>query len=125
MSKRILTEYEVRVFRLCHHDFDGLSTAEASSVLDISERRVQQILDRIKKKCPQLFPILTARQKRIYDLWCEYKTDREIAKELDISIKTVRNIIQHCKEKLGLYFPPHSKMLQYVESMDDEVKRKF
>lgn len=47
-------------------------------------------------------PLLTKREKEVFDLLVQDKTTREIAKELFISEKTVRNHISNTMQKLGV-----------------------
>lgn len=46
--------------------------------------------------------ILTKREKEVFDLLIMNKTTTEIANELDISEKTVRNHISNAMQKLGV-----------------------
>ena len=46
--------------------------------------------------------ILTKREKEVFTLLISNKTTREIAKELGISEKTVRNHISNTMQKLGV-----------------------
>lgn len=46
--------------------------------------------------------ILTAREKEVFDLLIENKTTKEIANELFISEKTVRNHISNTMQKLDV-----------------------
>ncbi len=46
--------------------------------------------------------ILTKREKEVFNLLISNKTTREIAKELGISEKTVRNHISNTMQKLGV-----------------------
>ena len=46
--------------------------------------------------------ILTAREKEIFELLIKYKTTKEIALELGISEKTIRNHISNTMQKLGV-----------------------
>ena len=45
--------------------------------------------------------ILTKREKSVFELLILNKTTKEIAKELSISAKTVRNHISNAMQKLG------------------------
>ncbi|MDQ0215427.1 LuxR family transcriptional regulator of spore coat protein [Oikeobacillus pervagus] len=47
-------------------------------------------------------PLLTKREKEVFELLVQDKTTREIAKELFISEKTVRNHISNAMQKLGV-----------------------
>ena len=46
--------------------------------------------------------ILTKREKEVFTLLVNNKTTKEIAEELDISEKTVRNHISNTMQKLGV-----------------------
>ncbi len=46
--------------------------------------------------------ILTRREKEVFELLILNKTTKEIAQELDISEKTVRNHISNAMQKLGV-----------------------
>ncbi len=46
--------------------------------------------------------ILTKREKQVFDLLILNKTTTEIAKQLEISEKTVRNHISNAMQKLGV-----------------------
>ena len=46
--------------------------------------------------------ILTAREKEIFELLIKNKTTKEIALELGISEKTIRNHISNTMQKLGV-----------------------
>lgn len=46
--------------------------------------------------------ILTKREKQVFELLILNKSTTEIAKELDISEKTVRNHISNAMQKLGV-----------------------
>jgi LuxR family transcriptional regulator of spore coat protein len=46
--------------------------------------------------------ILTKREKEVFELLIQNKTTLEIAKELNISEKTVRNHISNSMQKLGV-----------------------
>lgn len=46
--------------------------------------------------------ILTVREKTVFELLIDNKSTKEIAKELNISEKTVRNHISNVMQKLGV-----------------------
>ena len=46
--------------------------------------------------------ILTIREKEVFTLLIQNKTTKEIAKQLNISEKTVRNHISNAMQKLGV-----------------------
>lgn len=39
-------------YRLCHHDFEGLSTKEAAERMNITQREVNRLLERMEKAAP-------------------------------------------------------------------------
>ncbi len=47
-------------------------------------------------------PLLTKREKEVFELLVQDKTTRDIAKDLFISEKTVRNHISNAMQKLGV-----------------------
>ena len=123
--KRNLTEFEEQVIRLIHHDFEGLTQRETAERLGTSQGSVSRALARIKKKAPQLFPILTTRQAAIHLRITELgQTHQEIADVLNVSVKTVDRIVEQMRIK-GVNFAGPPKTTQYETYMDGEVKRKF
>ena len=46
--------------------------------------------------------IMTKREKEVFELLVKNKSTKEIAQELDISEKTVRNHISNAMQKLGV-----------------------
>jgi len=55
-----------------------------------------------RKKGVIIKSVLTSREKEVFDLLVLNKTTREIAEELEISEKTVRNHISNVMQKLGV-----------------------
>ena len=60
------------------------------TVLKARARRVEELKNRYRPK-----PLLTKREREVFELLVQDKTTREIAKELFISEKTVRNHISN------------------------------
>ncbi|MDQ0161148.1 spore germination transcription factor GerE [Bacillus alveayuensis] len=56
----------------------------------------------MKEKEFQSKPLLTKREKEVFELLVQDKTTKEIASELFISEKTVRNHISNAMQKLGV-----------------------
>ncbi|AMQ21366.1 response regulator transcription factor [Geobacillus sp. FSL K6-0789] len=56
----------------------------------------------MKDKSFQSKPLLTKREKEVFELLVQDKTTKEIAQELFISEKTVRNHISNAMQKLGV-----------------------
>ncbi|WP_379668328.1 LuxR C-terminal-related transcriptional regulator [Pueribacillus sp. YX66] len=67
------------------------------TVLKARARRVEELKNRYRPK-----PLLTKREREVFELLVQDKTTREIAKELFISEKTVRNHISNTMQKLGV-----------------------
>ena len=63
----MITEKEQQAYRLCHHDFAGLTVDQAANRMKVSARQVQKLLKSLEKKAPQLFPILSAKDKFIVE----------------------------------------------------------
>jgi LuxR family transcriptional regulator of spore coat protein len=59
-------------------------------------------LQHLKDKSFQSKPLLTKREKEVFELLVQDKTTKEIAQELFISEKTVRNHISNAMQKLGV-----------------------
>lgn len=56
----------------------------------------------MKEKAYQSKPLLTKREREVFELLVQDKTTKEIAGELFISEKTVRNHISNAMQKLGV-----------------------
>ncbi|WP_375566082.1 spore germination transcription factor GerE [Bacillus pumilus] len=56
----------------------------------------------MKEKEFQSKPLLTQREREVFELLVQDKTTKEIASELFISEKTVRNHISNAMQKLGV-----------------------
>jgi LuxR family transcriptional regulator of spore coat protein len=54
------------------------------------------------RKVSKMKSILTKREKQVFELLIQNKTTVEIAKQLEISEKTVRNHISNTMQKLGV-----------------------
>lgn len=123
--ERLITKQEEKAVKLCHHDFRGLTTAKAAIKMGISQRRVQQLLQNVSLKAPQLFPILTLRQIQIRDYINENGfTFEQIAKELDVSICTVSGWVETLKKK-GVCLERRKPTVHYENWMDDKIVRKI
>lgn len=54
---KTISEYQMKVYKLCSGDFDGFNQRQAAAILGISQQSVCNILKALKKKYPILFPI--------------------------------------------------------------------
>lgn len=125
--KRNITHRQEQVYRLRHHSFGGLSPKETAERLGITVTHVGRILKEMKKKVPQLFPILTRRQADVYYLYVFMGlATSEVIKYLGISRENVGVRIKGMRKK-GVFIPwRHPPMIQYVAWMHDyQVKQKF
>ena len=123
--KRVITELEEKVIRLVHHDFKGLTQAEAAQRLDVSQSLISETLTRVKKKAPQLFPILTKQQDVIKRCIADWGfTHQGVAKLLDVSKDTIDSTVATMKAK-GVYFEKPRKTIRYETYHDEQVKQRF
>lgn len=86
------------------------------------------MLKSLKRKAPQLFPILSKRQFQIYRMVTEHGlTQVAIAATLGISQSTVHDILNKMKEQgmPGLNVKGLGDIVSYDNSMDVHIKQKF
>lgn len=129
-TKRLITKKQEEVYRLCHHDFGGLTPEEAAERLGIHPRKVYELLARMKKIAPQLFPIIPRENAEAWGLWFEGGLHcLEIAERMGITESAVIQRLQHIKEKMGFthidtskrYRPPSLDTLD----IDTVIVKKF
>lgn len=123
--QRVVSPAHERVYRMCHHDFEGLPVREAALRLNWSEKTVRRLLAELEVQAPQLFPILTPRQLEVRDLFNEGHTNAQIALMLKISKGTVCSILQNLRKKGVLPKQFAIPMCSYNEAQDLEIKEKF
>lgn len=120
--ERILSKTEEQILRLHHHDFDGLGIKDTAVKMSMTVKEVRTHLEHINQLAPQMFPILTPRQRAILTLYDQHTSRKAIAEALSISLgllgKEVTFLRQH-----GFLF--NRTMKQYRPSMDGDVKQKF
>ena len=123
--KRILSKKEEQAFRLCHQDWEGMTTRDAAVAIGLSQRRVQQLLQSVEQKAPALFPILTKCQMVVRDCINENGfTFKQIAEVLCVSESNVDNIVKTLKKK-GVILERRKPTVQYQDYMDNQVKERF
>lgn len=130
MIPRVITESEEAAFRLCHHDFFGLTQQQAAEVLGITRQGIGDKLKSVRRKAPQLFPILSKNVAIIYD---RFTTDnmsvREIADDLSLTPRYCWQVLKDlwdCRKETGLYFRlGTAARLHYRPWMDEHVKGVF
>ena len=54
-AKRIISQREEQAYRLTSEDFQGLSVQEAATRMNITPTGVYKLLQKVRKKAPQLF----------------------------------------------------------------------
>ena len=125
MTKRFMTDREIQIYRLCHHQFKGLSQETAAERAGISQQSVSRILAKIKKEHPELFPILNPRQDLIYSLIVGRGfTHQQVADFVHVSIRTVERTVGQLRRK-GVCFNSPAKAVKYENYMDDNVEHKY
>ena len=122
--QRKLSDKEEQAIRLVHHDFIGLTRKAAAAKMNISEQRLSSLLQSVKKKAPQMFPILMQNQVDVRSLVMDSGMDRQrIADYYNWPIKKVDNIIAQLRKKgISLTVP---KTVRYEPHMDNKIARKF
>ncbi len=126
MNKRLITERQEQIFRACHHEFDGLTQAEAAEKLGISQSAVSDALKHIEKIMPQFFPILTRQEAERYHLFMVGGWSVEdIAERFGLTPDSIYKALKRARDK-GMYFTEaKGRVLSYDESMDANVKHRF
>lgn len=122
MKKRNLTQLEEKIIRLVHHEFGGLSTAEAAEKMELSPDEIKLILKQVRRKAKQLFPILTPQHRAILMMYDKHMSRASIAVALGISEQELHKEIAFLRQHKFLW---NRKMDQYDSSMDGHVKTKF
>jgi len=122
MAKRNLSHFEESVFRLSHHEFDGLSINEAAKKIGCFPETVKLVLKRVEKKAPQLFPILTPQHQAILLMYDKHMSRASIAVALGISPQKLHKEIVFLRKHKFLW---NRKPDQYDPLMDGRVKIKF
>lgn len=133
-NKRLLTLREEQAYRLVHQDFEGLSKAVAAKKMNIGIGQVRRLLASVRKKAPQLFPILTPLQAKIVK-YCEAHpalSYKECAEFLKMSSKNFYSIISRLKRRGKInwnIYGSERNVIKHIASyetfMDDKIVEKF
>ena len=126
--QRKITIQEEQVYRLRHHKFGRLSTQETAKRMKISTRQVRRLLKSLRKKAPQLFPILTHRQYIIYWLYTDMGLSQyQIADYLNTTHFNIYYILKRLKKKGMTFYKSHKTrdIITYEERMDNQIIYKF
>lgn len=120
-KEQIISDEVIRVFKLCHHDFKGLTVPQAAAKLGCTERNVYDLLTKAEEAMPSMFPILTPREQVILCLYSQAVVNREvIALGLGISIDTLEREVTWLREKGHL-----KNTVSYHPFLDNEVEEQF
>lgn len=123
---RLITKNQERALRLVHHNFKGLSRAEAAKRMDISQSALSDLLAKVKKVMPQYFPVLTKLEARCYHLYCTEGRDVEdIAEHFRLTPNSVYKTLKRTRGKGMCFSEPKGRVLRYEPGMDGNVKQKF
>lgn len=128
IMKNRITKLEAEVYRNCHHDFEGLTIREAAIRMELRRHIVRRLLKSLKRKAPQLFPILSKRQFQVYQMVVEHGlTQAAIAATLGVSQSTIHDMVNKMKEQgvSGLHMKGLGDVVSYDNSMDGYIKQKF
>lgn len=122
--KRILDKQEAQIIRYHHHEFMALSVGETATRMGIPVRKVYSYLKSIKRKAPQLFPILTAEQFKVYNcLTVDNLNYASVAIAAHCTVERINKIVVQLHAK-G-FNTDRPKIQRYDNSMDSKVIRKF
>lgn len=122
-EERVITKQEERALRLCHHDFNGYPITDVARIMSITPKKVKALLKSVERKAPQLFPILTPRQRTILRLYDECLSRDIIAESLGITIFALKQEVVFLR-KHG--FLVSKTCERYVPGKHDAlVKEKF
>lgn len=123
---RHITHRQEQIYRMRHHDFDGLTTKQVAAMLGIHPKNVSCQMFKMQKIAPQLFPILTKRQADIYHMFTELGLEQKvIAGILGISKSCVGVLIHRMKHK-GMYVPRRLHQVFYMpRAHDHQIRQKF
>lgn len=129
LHRRVITVEQERLLRLHHHDFTGMSLGDAAARMDLLIVVAEDMLDDIYRVAPQLWPILSKTEHKIYKMYSEQGyTQAEIAEHLRTTKSLVQRIIADMREDgmPGLSIRTRKPRVQrYGDYMEPDTKRKF
>ena len=70
-------------YRLTHHDFDGKSSEDASTIMGLTQRRVQQLLQQLHFIAPQLFQVSGSNERIFKALFSWESLPKNIRQSVD------------------------------------------
>lgn len=123
--KRLITEHQEKIYRLCSHEFECLSVGEAAERLGITHQAVSDALAQIKKVAPQLFPILTRQERDCLEMLENNLKKTQIAAALQVSERQVERLTAALIE-MKKWMPGNKpKIVSYSPEMEKHVERRF
>jgi DNA-directed RNA polymerase specialized sigma24 family protein len=129
--ERNISEFEESVIRLVHHEFAGMTQAEAARELHVSESMISRALDSIVEKAKNcrpiriLLPILTKQQYAVYIDIAEFGISLEAtAAHLDMTVGSVRDTLYKIRKK-GKYVPSPARHEAFHDGMEGSIKLNF
>jgi len=122
--KRLISEKDEKIFRACHHDFNGLSVKQAAEKLGLTVSTVQYALRKMAKKIPSMFPILTPRQKHIYDLLDGGMDIEQVAELTGTTESTITSFVTKLHKK-GCHLNRRARTIRYEDWMGSHIREKF
>jgi len=125
---KLITEQEQRAYRLCHHEFEGLTVEQAAKVMKVHVATIYRLLDSLKQKTPQLFPILSQYQWTVYKMFVdEGLPQHRIAEKFGVTREDITQVLQRIKDKgvPGLNLGGINHPLSFTPEMDNHIIRKF
>jgi DNA-binding CsgD family transcriptional regulator len=125
--KTVISERQLRAYRLCSGEFEGLTSEEAAEEMNITVRALNRLLERAAKAVPILFPMLTKQEADVKALLDISWARPDIANQLNISLSRVSQIINSLYSKRsGVMANSQPVVMQHYESwMDNQIVRKF
>jgi DNA-binding NarL/FixJ family response regulator len=96
----------------------GVRAGEAAVTRELATRVLEQVRMLDRAEVNRLRPVrtsLTQREWEVLDLLGEGKTTGEIAKQLGVSLATVRSHVKHVLGKLGIH--SRDEVIRYVERL--------
>lgn len=123
---RFISKRQEEIFRLRHHDFDGLTTKQVATTLGITTHSVARHMWEMQKIAPQLFPILTKQQADVYHMFVNAGLEQKtIGKILGMDKNHVAILIHRLRGK-GMYVPRRLHQVLYMpRAHDHQIKQKF
>lgn len=123
--KHKVTKDEELAYRLCHHEFAGHTVKAAAVIMNVKPSKVYRLLASLKKKAPQLFPILTQKQYAVYKLYLEGLTQSEIAESVNRSQSDIQATLKRVKQAGFPMLDARMETVRYNPNMDKYIKHKF